>query len=92
QRKYQEAIQYYNQALKIAELLGALIEKASYLNNIGMIHQDQKNYKNALEYYKQALRLLISIGLDESPLANDLKMNIALNTQLAKKAEDSNKT
>ncbi|MFX0061612.1 MAG: tetratricopeptide repeat protein [Candidatus Hermodarchaeota archaeon] len=85
QYKYQEAIQYYNQALEISELLGDLFKKASYLNNIGMIHQDQKRYKDALEYYKQAYRILVSIGLDDSPLANDLKMNITLNTHLAKK-------
>lgn len=55
--KYPQALNYYLQALKIAEETGNQIIISNSFENIGLLYKKEKNYEKAKEYYSKALRL-----------------------------------
>ncbi|MHA1105331.1 MAG: tetratricopeptide repeat protein [Promethearchaeota archaeon] len=59
---YDKAMTCSENSLRIAEKLGNLKGKATFLNNIGMIHNAQGNYPEALKRYKEALQIAEQLG------------------------------
>ena len=59
QRKYEEAEQYYKEALAIKIEYNARYEQASTLHQLGIVAQDQRKYAEAEGYYKEALAIQI---------------------------------
>jgi len=54
--KPEQALEYYQQALKIDEELKDIRGKATRLNNIGGVYQDWGKPEQALEYYQQSAK------------------------------------
>jgi tetratricopeptide (TPR) repeat protein len=59
-------LEVYQQALAIAQKIGARNYEATSLGNIGTVYSDQGNYPQAMSYQQQSLeiRSQIGIGLD----------------------------
>jgi len=55
--KPEQALEYYQQAIKIAEELKDIRGKATMINNIGRVYQYWGKPEQALEYYQQALNI-----------------------------------
>ena len=68
QGNYEEAVEKYNQSLKIKEELGDKSGIAATLQQLGMIHQDQGNYEEAVKMYNQSLKIVEELG-DKSGIA-----------------------
>ncbi len=62
QKKYDQALQYYEDALELAEQSGYRFLKGSRLNNIGLVYYEQHNYSKALTYFEDALQLGLQRG------------------------------
>ena len=60
--KFDDAIDHYFKALKIAEKNSDTIMKSTCLNNIGNVYQVQGDYKKALSYFKESQYLEEKIG------------------------------
>ena len=60
--KYNEALETYNELLKIADSLDALSLKASMLNTVGDRYCWMKEYKKAVEIYSKALKIEDQLG------------------------------
>ena len=71
-----DAINYYQQSLKIYDHLNNTEGKESVLNNIGIVYEEMKNPEKALEYYFQALDFKIKRG-DKRSIAGTYN-NIAI--------------
>jgi len=69
--RYQEAIENFQQALKIDQELGDKSGIARDLNNIGMVYQARGRYQEAFENYQQALKIFRELN-DQSRIANCL--------------------
>ena len=59
---YDKAMTCSENSLRIAEELGDLNEKATALNNIGIIYNIQGNYPGALRRYEKALQIAEQLG------------------------------
>ncbi|MDN4166481.1 tetratricopeptide repeat protein [Cytophagales bacterium LB-30] len=57
QSRYEEALQYSEESLRLAESFPDSIEKANIINNIGLIYDEQGLYEEAVRYYQHALAL-----------------------------------
>jgi tetratricopeptide (TPR) repeat protein len=57
-----KAIEYYEQALKIARETGDRQGEGTWLGNLGNAHNDMGELKKAIEYYEQALKITREIG------------------------------
>jgi tetratricopeptide (TPR) repeat protein len=57
-----KAIEYYEQALKIAKETGDRLNEGSHLGNLGNAYQNLGDAKKAIEYYEQALKIAKEIG------------------------------
>lgn len=55
--EYDNALNYYQRALKAAEIVGDKKFHAMALNNIGFIFSEYKKYDKTLDYYFQALEI-----------------------------------
>ncbi|WP_264519879.1 tetratricopeptide repeat-containing sensor histidine kinase [Flavobacterium sp. N1994] len=59
-RKYDDAIIYFNEALKISKNLTLKSDRECYvgicLNNIGNVHREKKEYIKAIYYFEKALK------------------------------------
>lgn len=53
----EEALDYYNQALKLRRIAGDLAGESKTLSNIGLLYQSKGENQKALDYLKQALAL-----------------------------------
>ncbi|MHA1620344.1 MAG: tetratricopeptide repeat protein [Promethearchaeota archaeon] len=62
QKKYDLALQYYQDSLKMAESGGHGYLKGSRLNNIGLIYYEEQKYSEALKYFEDALQLGLERG------------------------------
>ncbi len=62
QKKYDLALQYYQDSLKMAESGGHRYLKGSRLNNIGMVYYEEQKYPEALKYFEDALQLGLERG------------------------------
>ncbi|MHA1753675.1 MAG: tetratricopeptide repeat protein [Candidatus Helarchaeota archaeon] len=56
--KFDEAVEYYEKALKVNEEIGDAIMKVKILLNLGAVHTAMGNNKDALQYYKEAYVLI----------------------------------
>ncbi|MCK4600418.1 tetratricopeptide repeat protein [Candidatus Bipolaricaulota bacterium] len=59
---YEEALNYYKQALVISREVGHRAGEGTTLNNIGLVYCGQGQYDQALEYCKQALVIFREVG------------------------------
>ena len=66
-----KALNYYFQALKIAEELGDKNAQAQNLGNIGKVYAEQKNYARALEFFSSTQKIQEELG-DENGIARNL--------------------
>ena len=64
------ALEYYEKALKLDEELGRKEGMAAGLGNIGIVYQIKGELDNALEYYGKALKLDEELGRKEGIAAN----------------------
>ncbi|MCB1144655.1 MAG: CHAT domain-containing protein [Leptospiraceae bacterium] len=80
QGKYDEALEYYNLALKIQEKIGVENhpDKATSYNNIGLVHHSKGEYDKALEYHNLALKIQEKIGVENHPNKAKSYNNIGL--------------
>ena len=64
-----KAIEYYEQALKIAKEIGDRFGEGSDLGNLGSAYSDLGDPRKAIEYYEQALKIAKEIGdrLEKEP-------------------------
>jgi len=71
QGRYEDALKYYNDSLKIEQELGNRSGIALSYNNIGIIHQYQGRYDDALRYYNDSLKIEQELG-NRSGIAGSL--------------------
>ena len=69
QKKYSEALDFHQKALRLSEELGSKPNIEKSLDGIGNVYYEQGDYKTALEYFKQA----VAIG-EELKFAHDLEV------------------
>lgn len=69
--QYVSSVEFYNQALSIAERAGDQGRVSACYNNIGSVYQLQENYEKALFYFKKSLEI-------EDELKNPLQKSIRL--------------
>jgi tetratricopeptide (TPR) repeat protein len=62
QKKYDLALQYYQDSLKKAENIGFGYLKGSRINNIGLVYFEMQDYTQALKYFEDALQLGLQRG------------------------------
>lgn len=60
--EYEEALDKFNQSLKIAEKLGDQRNIARTLHQIARIHQDKCDYEGALDKFNQSLQIFEKLG------------------------------
>jgi len=60
--QYEQALEYYNQALPISREVGDRSGEATTLNNIGLVYRSIGQPQQALEYYNQALPISREVG------------------------------
>ncbi|MGH9752611.1 MAG: tetratricopeptide repeat protein, partial [Blastocatellia bacterium] len=68
---YEEALDYYQRSLKIAEEIGDVESVAGSLHQIGWVQQERGNYEAALDYYQRSLKIKEEIG-DVAGVASSL--------------------
>ena len=57
-----KAIEYYEQALKIARKIGDRCGEGNHLGNMGLAYSHLGEPRKAIEYYEQALKIAREIG------------------------------
>ena len=57
QRQWEQAEQYYQQALQIKIEYNDRYEQASTYHQLGMVAQEQRQWQQAEQYYQQALQI-----------------------------------
>ncbi|VEP15844.1 Tetratricopeptide repeat protein (fragment) [Hyella patelloides LEGE 07179] len=60
--KYQRAIDYYQQALEIAQDIGDRGHEGRSLGNLGLAYGSLGEYQRAIDYHQQALKIARDIG------------------------------
>jgi tetratricopeptide (TPR) repeat protein len=89
QRQYEEARNYYQQALQIAIEFGDRYEQARTYHNLGNVAQGQQQYKEAHDYYQKALQLFIEFDDYPSQATTYYQLgSIAQEEQQSKEAHD----
>ena len=68
QSRYEEALIWYEKAIKITERIGDQAGLAATYSNIGLIHYVQGNYQEALKWYEMSIEITKKIG-DKAMLA-----------------------
>jgi tetratricopeptide (TPR) repeat protein len=68
--KYEEALKYYFNALKLNSELDHKGNQAAVLGNIGLVYLDQGEYLKALENFTKALKLNEELGNKDNQAAN----------------------
>jgi tetratricopeptide (TPR) repeat protein len=62
QRQYEQAEQYYQNALRICIEFNDRYEQAKTYHNLGIVAQEQRQYEQAEQYYQNALRIYIEFN------------------------------
>ncbi|MFZ5970814.1 MAG: tetratricopeptide repeat protein [Bacteroidota bacterium] len=62
QSSYQQALEIFLDALRVAEELNNKVRLANVYNNIGLVYHDLKDFDKALDYYKDAMRVADEAG------------------------------
>ncbi|NIM17281.1 MAG: tetratricopeptide repeat protein, partial [Candidatus Aminicenantes bacterium] len=57
-----KALEYYEKALSIFQVVGDRVEEATTLNNIGRVYSDLGQKQKALEFYQEALPIQKEVG------------------------------
>jgi tetratricopeptide (TPR) repeat protein len=57
QRRFEEAIDFYNKALKIFEDAGDFYSAASTYHNLGRVAEERRRFEEAIDFYKTALQI-----------------------------------
>jgi len=60
--EYQQALDYYQEALTIRRAIGDRAGEGTTLHNIGGIYEATREYQQALDYYQEALTIFKVIG------------------------------
>ncbi len=60
--RYDEAIKYWEKAIKISESIGDIVQSAHLYNNIGISYFKRRDYEKALENYHKALAICETIN------------------------------
>ncbi|MBS1536600.1 MAG: tetratricopeptide repeat protein [Bacteroidetes bacterium] len=68
---YHDALEYYEQALGIFEILNDKSRMAIIIGNIGRVHRSLSNYPQAIEYYQRALAIDKEVG-NKQGMANHI--------------------
>ncbi len=68
-----DAINYFEKSISIFGQINNGEWKAATLNKMARINYQQQKYNEALAYLREAIEILDSIGLGNSPHANDMK-------------------
>ena len=69
---FNTALNFYQQALEIANDLGDKENKGTILNNIGWIYDRKDDCDTALSFYQQALEITNDLGSKESAILNNI--------------------
>ncbi len=83
--QYEQALNYYQEALLISQDIGDRTVEAATLNNIGEVNRLSGNYPTALEYYEQSLAIARKVGdrtVESQPLNNIGEVNQLLGNYL----------
>jgi len=78
--KYSETLGYWQQSLKIFEVIGDQMGVSNLLNNIGAIYFNLGNDDRAIEYYLKSLRVSEQLG----EYGSEFSANAAISNYLAK--------
>jgi len=70
QKKYNQALENYQQSLEVFTNINFLIGRIYALHNVGTSYADLKNYSKALDYYQQSLDLARQKDFMQGILAN----------------------
>ncbi len=62
QRRFDDAIAFYNQALQIYEDAGDFYSAARDYHNLGVVAQEQRQFDDAIAFYNQALQIYEDAG------------------------------
>jgi tetratricopeptide (TPR) repeat protein len=62
QRRYNEATNYYQKALKIFEDTQDFYTAAAVYNQLGSVAKGQRRYDDAMDYYQKALKIYEDVG------------------------------
>ena len=76
EKKYDEALLYYDAALELAEYSGDVEISGNIYNNLGIIYKGLGNYSLSIENYNRSIEVRRSLGLDS--LAAGTLFNMAL--------------
>jgi CHAT domain-containing protein/Tfp pilus assembly protein PilF len=60
--QYAQALEYYQQSLRIAQEIGDRAGEGTTLHNMGVVYYSLSQYAQALEYYQQSLGIQREIG------------------------------
>ena len=70
---FNDAITYFEKANSIFEQISNGEWKAATLNKLARINYQLQKYHDAIAYLREAIEILDSLGLGNSPQANDMK-------------------
>ncbi|MFB2975175.1 tetratricopeptide repeat protein [Microseira sp. BLCC-F43] len=62
QRRFDDAIAFYNKALQIKEDAGAFYSAASDYHHLGMVAEDQRRFDDAIAFYNKYLQIYEAAG------------------------------
>jgi tetratricopeptide (TPR) repeat protein len=62
QRRFDDAIAFYNKALQIREDLGDAYMAASDYHNLGVVAQEQRRFEDAIAFYNKACQIYEKLG------------------------------
>uniref|UniRef100_UPI0037040136 tetratricopeptide repeat protein n=1 Tax=Halomicronema hongdechloris TaxID=1209493 RepID=UPI0037040136 len=60
--QYEQALDYYQEALAIRQEIGDRSGEGTTRNNIGAVYDNLGQYESALDYYQEALAIRQEIG------------------------------
>ena len=62
QRRFDDAIAFYNKALQIKEYAGDSHNAATTYHNLGIVAQEQRRFDDAIAFYNKALQIFEDVG------------------------------
>ncbi len=62
QGRYDDALNYFHEALNLAREINERQGEGAILNNIGLVYDNQRQYSAALDYFEQALAIHREVG------------------------------
>ena len=87
QRRFDDAIAFYNKALKIYEDAGDSHNAATVYHQLGTVAQEQRRFEDAIAFYNKALKIYEDAG-DSHKAASDYH-NLGTVAQLQRRFDDA---